>query len=279
MDFGVCMFPTHYSISPAELARAVEERGFECLLFPEHTHIPSSRKSPWPGGRELPKEYIHNLDLFVSLSAAATATRTLKVGSGICLVIERDPILLAKEVASLDFLSGGRVLFGIGGGWNREEMENHGTDFARRWRVLRERVEAMKAIWTQEAASYAGEFVRFEAIWSWPKPAQKPHPPVLVGGDGARTLERVVRYGDEWMPIPRGDFPLAERVKRLDELAAKAGRGRIPVSLFGAPADPKRLERFRREGARRCVFFLPSAGREEALPKLDELAGLARKFA
>ena len=201
MKFGVAMFATDTAIPPAELGKAVEERGFESLLFPEHTHIPASRQSPWPGGGELPPEYFHCMDPFVAMAQAFAVTRNLKCGPGICLLVERDPIVLAKEVASLDHVSGGRVLFGIGGGWNREEMENHGTDYTRRWKLLRERMEAMKAIWTEDEATYHGEFVNFDAIWSWPKPAHKPHPPVLVGGNGARTLQRVVRYGDEWMPL------------------------------------------------------------------------------
>ena len=178
MDFGIAMFATDYAIRPDELARAAEERGFESLWFPEHTHIPASRKSPWPGGPELPKEYWHTHDLFVALAMAAAATKKLKIGSGICLLVERDPIMLAKEVATLDFLSNGRFLFGIGGGWNAEEMANHGTEFSQRWKLLRERIEAMKVIWREDDAAYHGELVDFDPIWSWPKPAQKPHPPI-----------------------------------------------------------------------------------------------------
>ena len=186
MHYGVVMFPTEYSIAPDELARALEERGFESVWFPEHTHIPASRKSPWPGGGELPRDYWSAYDPFVALMAAAGATKRLKLGTGICLVIERDPITTAKEVATLDRLSGGRVLFGIGGGWNAEEMENHGTEWKSRWRLLRERVLAMKEIWTKREAEFHGEFVRFDKIWSDPKPRQKPHPPMIIGGDGAR---------------------------------------------------------------------------------------------
>jgi probable F420-dependent oxidoreductase len=185
MDTGVAIFPTHDAISPADVARLAEERGHESLFFPEHTHIPADRQSPWPGGSELPRKYAHTFDLFVAATAAVTVTSRLRVGSGICLVIERDPITTAKEVASVDYLSGGRFEFGVGAGWNREEMANHGTDPRRRMDLLRERVEAMKAIWTQDEASYAGEYVKFERIWSWPKPAQRPHPPVLIGGNGA----------------------------------------------------------------------------------------------
>ena len=168
MKFGIYIFPTDYSAGPAQIGRAVEERGFESLFFPEHTHIPASRETPFPGGGDLPREYSHSLDPFVALTAAAAVTTTLKVATGICLVIERDPITLAKQVATLDVVSGGRFLFGIGGGWNREEMENHGTDYTRRWKRLRESIEAIKTIWSEEEASYDGEFVRFERIWSWP---------------------------------------------------------------------------------------------------------------
>src|SRR5215510_3238680 len=188
------MFPTRYSIGIVELARAVEERGFESLFVPEHTHIPTSRRSPWPGGADLPPEYRETLDPFLALTAAATVTERIRLGTGICLVVERDPITTAKEVATLDLLSGGRFLFGIGGGWNREEMENHGTDPKQRFKVMRERVLAMKEIWTKEEPSYRGRFVRFDPIWSWPKPVQRPHPPILIGGSGDRVLERVVEY-------------------------------------------------------------------------------------
>jgi probable F420-dependent oxidoreductase len=179
---GLTMFPTDYAIHPGELAAAAEERGFESLWFAEHSHIPASRESPWPGGAELPQMYYDVADPFVALSMAAQATTTLKIATGICLVIQRDPIQTAKSVASLDALSGGRFLFGVGGGWNREEMANHGTAFEGRWKLLRERIEAMKAIWTQDPASYEGEHVSFEAIVANPKPAQKPHPPIHVGG-------------------------------------------------------------------------------------------------
>lgn len=277
MKFGLTMFPTDFSIDPASLAKAAEERGFESLFFPEHSHIPASRKSPWPGGAELPPEYFHCLDPFVALGAAAAVTSNLKLGTGICLVIERDPISMAKEVATLDYISGGRVLFGIGGGWNREEMENHGTDWRRRWVLLRERIEAMKAIWTEDEASYAGEFVNFEKIWSWPKPITKPHPPVIVGGNGERTLERVVRYGDEWMPLGRGDADYKDRITELEDLAAKAGRGRIPVGIFIAPTQPEKLAVIREQGVDRAIFMVPSAKEDEVMPKLDRLTELVRQ--
>ncbi|TET99788.1 MAG: LLM class F420-dependent oxidoreductase [Dehalococcoidia bacterium] len=280
MKFGVIMFPTDYAIGPGELARAVEERGFESLLFPEHTHIPTSRRTPWPGGAELPRDYYHILDPFVASAAAAAATERLRIGTGICLVIERDPITLAKEVASLDLISGGRFLFGIGGGWNLEEMENHGTNPAQRWKLLRERVLAMKAIWVEDEAEFHGEFVNFDPIWSWPKPVQKPHPPILVGGDGPHVLQRVVEYGDGWMPIPgRSQTPLPERIAELNRLAAEAGRGPIPVSVYGAQPLPEVIQQYAEAGVERCVFWLPAAPAEEALPFLDRWAELARTFA
>ena len=280
MKFGVTMFPTDYSISPIELASAVEERRFESLFFPEHTHIPTSRRTPWPGGAELPREYSHTLDLFVALAAAATATEHLLIGTGICLVVERDPITLAKEVASLDYICRGRFLFGIGGGWNREEMENHGTNPVQRWKLLRERVLAMKAIWTEDEAQFHGDFVNFDPIWSWPKPVQKPHPPILVGGDGPGTLQRVVEYGDGWMPIVgRGQTSLFERIAELNRLATEAGRGHIPVSIYGTPPRPEAIEQYVDLGVERCIFWLPAASTKEVLPLLDRYAELVDRFA
>src|SRR3954451_8642975 len=222
MDFGVGYFPTHDGIGPGALARLVEERGQDALVFAEHTHIPASRESAWPGGGDLPPKYWHCYDLFVALTAAAEATTRLRIGSGICLVIERDPIVTAKEVASIDHLSGGRFEFGVGAGWNREEMANHGTDPRQRMAVMRERVEAMKAIWTQEEASYSGDHVSFERIWSYPKPAQRPHPPVLVGGDGPTVLDHA--------------SPSATRVFRPPATSTRSGGG----STSCAPAPTAR---------------------------------------
>ena len=187
MEFGVAIFPTHNAIRPDDVARLAEERGHESLFFPEHTHMPADH-SPHPSGQPLPYRYSHTFDLFVAVTAAVTATSRLRVGTGVCLVIQRDPIITAKETASADYLSGGRFEFGVGAGWNREEMANHGTDPRKRMAVLRERVEAIKAIWTTDEASYSGEFVQFDRIWSWPKPAQRPHPPVIVGGEGPTVL-------------------------------------------------------------------------------------------
>ena len=257
MKFGVAIFPTLQVQPPGEIARMAEDRGFGCLLFPEHTHIPASRESAWPGGAELPAYYAGTYDPFVACTAAAVATERLLIGTGICLVIERDPIVTAKEVASVDVLSGGRFLFGVGAGWNVEEMRNHGTDASPRFGVMRERLEAMKAIWTEDEASYSGKYVSFERIWCWPKPAQKPHPPVLVGGNGARVLDRVLAFGDEWMPNRMSDEDLAARIAELGVRASEVGRGRIPVTVVGAPPDPGRIEAIARAGADRVVFWLP----------------------
>ena len=257
MKFGVAIFPTHEVQSPGEIARMAEERGFECLLFPEHTHIPASRESAWPGGSELPAYYARTYDPFVACTAAAAATERLLIGTGICLVIERDPIVTAKEVASVDVLSGGRFLFGVGAGWNVEEMRNHGTDASRRFGVMRERIEAMKAIWAEDEASYSGRYVSFDRIWCWPKPAQKPHPPVMIGGNGARVLDRVLAFGDEWMPNRMSDDDLAARIAELGVRASEAGRGRIPVTVVGFPADAARIEALARIGVDRIVSWLP----------------------
>src|SRR6266446_3811222 len=239
MKYGVLMFQTDYAIRPDELAIAAEERGFESVFFPEHTHIPASRKSPWPGGGELPKEYWHTHDLFVALAYAAAVTKKIKVGSGICLVVERDPILTAKEVASVDFLSNGRLIFGIGGGWNAEEMENHGTAFKTRWKLLREKVEAMKAIWAQDAAEYHGEFVNFDPIWCYPKPVQKPHPPIILGSSTEQGLERVVKYCDGWIPNARAFKHLPAMVRDLRSRAEKVGRRpeEVSISVLGVQGD------------------------------------------
>jgi len=279
MKYGVFQFATDYAMRIDELARAVEERGFESLFVPEHTHIPKSRRSPWPGGPNLPREYWHTLDPFVSLAVAAAVTSRIKVGTGICLVIERDPITLAKEVASLDHVSQGRLLFGIGGGWNAEEMEHHGTDFASRWRLLRERIAAMKAIWTQDEPEYHGKFVDFEPIWSWPKPVQKPHPPILVGGNGANARQRAVDFDGHWMPIVSRE-DVAEGLADLRRRAERAGRdpAAVTLSLFGARPDAARLAAWRDIGVERVVFALPSEGRDRVLPLLDQQAALMRSI-
>jgi probable F420-dependent oxidoreductase len=256
MEIGVAMFATHDAIGPAQLARLAEEHGYDSLYFPEHSHIPASRLSPYGGGGELPRKYLHTYDLFVALTAAATATTKLRVGSGICLVVQRDPIHTAKAVASIDQLSGGRFDFGVGAGWNREEMENHGTDPRVRMAVMRERIEAMKAIWTHDEASYSGQYVKFERIWSWPKPQQRPHPPVVVGGGGAGVLDRVLSFGDAWMPT----FQAPNILERARQLTDRASRP-IDLMLMGVPADPQVIEAYEKAGFRRILHWLPSAGR------------------
>ncbi|MEU4221253.1 LLM class F420-dependent oxidoreductase [Actinoplanes sp. NPDC026623] len=266
MEFGVGYFPTHDGIGPGALARRVEERGQDALFFPEHTHIPASRESPWgDGSRELPDKYAHCYDLFVALTAAAAATSTLRIGSGVCLVVERDPIITANEVASVDHLSGGRLEFGVGAGWNREEMANHGTDPRTRMALLGERVEAMQAIWTQDEASYSGRFVNFDRIWSWPKPAQRPWPPVLVGGAGPTVLDRVLAWGDGWFP----QWHDPDLFARIAELEARADRP-IEVQVLSVPAQPKALEQLANAGVRRASYWLPSAPWDVVEPRLEK---------
>ena len=272
MLIGVSMFATDYAIQIDDLAREAEARGFESLWVPEHTHIPSSRRTPWPGGAELPKEYSHTYDPFVALMFAAAVTNTIKIGTGICLVIERDTITMAKEIASLDRLSGGRFLFGVGGGWNAEEMEHHGTAFKTRFRKMVEQVQALKTIWTQDEAEFHGDFVNFDALWSWPKPLQQPHPPIFLGGETSYTLQRVVDYCDGWLPRSRRPELILQGIGELGERAAKAGRDMktISVTASGAPGDPKLVDSYREAGCDRCIFSLPSAERDTVLPLLDK---------
>jgi len=274
MKFGVAIFPTDYAISMAELAPAAEQLGFESLWVAEHSHIPVSRLSPYPAGGELPKHYFHTMDPFVALTVAAMATKTIRVATGICLLIQRDPIHTAKEVASVDHISNGRFIFGVGAGWNREEMADHGTEFRTRFKLLRERVEAIKAIWTQDEAEYHGDLMSFGPMWSWPKPVQKPHPPILLGGSGPKVLERVVRYADGWMPN-RGNA--IERIPELHELARAAGRGPIPVSFYPKP-EASEIERLAAAGVERCIYYVPPDGRDQALAKLEELAHMIRPY-
>jgi probable F420-dependent oxidoreductase len=278
MRFGVAIFATDYAIRPDELARELEQRGFESLWLPEHTHIPASRRTPYPAGGDLPKEYWHTYDPFLSLAAAASVTTRLRLATGVCLVIERDPITTAKEVATLDHLSNGRFIFGVGGGWNVEEMENHGTQFKTRWRLLRERVLAMKEIWTKDEAEFHGEFVNFDPIWSFPKPAQKPHPPILMGGDGPTTFDRVVEYCDGWMPIGFRLGNLEEKIAALRRKAEEAGRdpASISISIFGAKPDRKALDSMERAGVERAIFMAPPESRDKILPLLDQYMGLMR---
>jgi probable F420-dependent oxidoreductase len=274
MKFGIAIFPTDYAITMSELAPWVEQAGFESLWVAEHSHIPTNRLTPHPSGVELPRMYSHTLDPFIALTAAALSSKTLKVGTGICLVVQRDPIDTAKQVASLDQLSNGRFLFGIGGGWNREEMADHGTAFEGRWTLLRERTEAMKAIWTQDEAEYHGKTVDFGPMWCWPKPVQRPHPPVLLGGNGPNTLKRVVAYADGWMPNRAAAL---ERIPELRRLAEEAGRGHIPVTVY--PKDsPAAIDEAAAAGVERCIFYVPADGRAAALTKLDGLARLIAPY-
>jgi probable F420-dependent oxidoreductase len=276
MHLGVFMFATDYAIRIDDLARACEDRGFESLFVPEHTHIPTSRKTPWPGGAPLPEDYWHTFDPFVSLMAAAAVTKRLKVGTGICLVIERDTIVLAKEVASLDALSNGRFLFGIGAGWNREEMENHGTAYETRFSKLREQVLAMKEIWTRDEPEFHGKYVSFDPIWSWPKPAQQPHPPVLLGGGTPKTRQRVVDYCDGWLPIGMDQKAVLEGIADIERRAEAAGRSMstLSISVFGARPDRATLDAYENVGVERVLLRLPSAGRDQTLELLDQYAKL-----
>lgn len=279
MKFGITIFPTAESAQPVQLAREVEARGFESLWFPEHTHIPVSRQTPYPAGGDLPDEYRRIYDPFVALTAAAVVTERLLIGTGICLIVERDPITTAKEVATIDRISGGRFMFGIGAGWNLEEMANHGTDPERRFGLMRERVAAMKEIWGAEEAAFHGKQVDFDPIWSWPKPMQRPHPPILVGGNSDGALARAVKIADEWIPNPETRLSaLAERIGELQRLAQEAGRERMPVTFYGVKPDPASLERYREAGVDRAIFYLPPRPLDELQELLDHYMELAGTF-
>ncbi|TAJ39115.1 MAG: LLM class F420-dependent oxidoreductase [Reyranella sp.] len=281
MRVGVFYFPTDYGIDIAELARALEERGFDSLFVPEHTHIPLSRKTPFPTGGELPKRYSHTHDPFVGLAFAAAATRKLKIGTGILLVPQHEPIATAKAIASLDQLSGGRFVFGIGAGWNQDEMENHGVGYATRYKQMREHVLAMKALWTEEAGSFHGEFVNFDPAWSWPKPAQRPHPPILLGGETDHTLKRVVDYCDGWFPRPRSGFEASTAVDRLKRMAESVKRdpATLTVTVFGAPPEAAALAAYEKAGIPNALLAIPDLGRDEILRHLDTIAPLAKAHA
>ncbi len=272
MQFGVHFAPTDMTIDVRELGRMVEAAGFESIFFPEHTHLPAYGTSVHPSGPEMHDRLRRFLDPFIALTAVAGVTQRLLLGTGVCLLPEHDPITLAKQIATLDLLSGGRVLFGIGAGWNREELRHHGTDPAARWAVMRERALAMKRIWTQEIAEFHGQYVDFGPIWQWPKPVQRPHPPILVGGEGPRVLERVLEYGDAW--APNAEPGIAERIGELQEMAASRGRERIPVTVMHVAPDLDEIARYAAAGATRCLFTLPSGDRavvEETLARLTTL--------
>jgi len=280
MKFGASMFFTDYSMAPTELARALEDRGFDIVWAPEHSHIPLSRKTPFVLGGDLPKRYYDVMDPFVTLTAAAMATKTLKIGTGVCLIAQRDPIQTAKLVASIDRVSGGRFVFGVGNGWNQDEMENHGTDFSTRHKRARENIEAMQAIWTEDAAEYHGEFVDFGPMVSNPKPVQHPWPPILVGGAFPYSARRAVRYGDGWMPqVTAGSpTPLAELIPRFRQMAAEAERDPMgfDISIGGQPEDVELIKRYQDLGVNRVSTSLPSETAETILPVLDRWAAIIR---
>ena len=265
MELGVFFFATDYSIDIAELAVELEQRGFTTLLQPEHTHIPASRKTEWPGGGDLPREYYCTYDPFVALSFAAAATKTLKIGTGICLLPQRDPIVTAKNIASIDKLSGGRFVFGIGGGWNLDEMENHGVEHKSRFRQMREHVLAMKQLWTEETGEFHGEFVNFDPAYAEPKPTQRPHPPIILGGETDYTLKRVVEYCDGWLPRGRGGFDPAESKQRLTAMAESADRdpSSLTITVFGAPADRVKLDKYQEAGIDCALLHMPTIDRDD----------------
>ena len=276
MDIGVFIFDTDYSVDISILAKELEARGYESLFVPEHTHIPTSRKSPFPGGGDLPRQYSHTLDPFISLGFAAAATERLNVGTGICLLPQREAIVTAKSVASLDLMSKGRFVLGLGGGWNMEEMEDHGVKYNRRFAMMKERVLAMKSLWIDEEAEFSGEFVNFEKSWSYPKPYQKPHPPILLGGETDYTLKRVVDYCDGWFPRGRGGFDPTESANRLKNMADGVGRdiNTLSISVFGAPPKPEVLDSYRKAGINRALFALPSEDKGSVFKILDNFQHL-----
>ncbi len=279
MHHGILHFPTAGSIPFPELAREAEARGLESLWIAEHSHVPAVRRTPFPAGGELPQYYYETLDPFVALAAAAAVTSRIRLATGVCLVIQRDPIHTAKEVASLDVLSGGRVIFGVGAGWLIEEMRNHGTDTGRRFGILRERVEAMKAIWTQEPAEYHGQHVNFDPLHQQPKPVQKPHPPIHVGGGWPGAAKRAVAWADGWAPLPRPDGSgIVDKLPLLRELEAEAGRapGAVALSVYNAPTDAGQLAQYRDAGVARVLYQVPSLPRDDVMPLLDRFATLAR---
>ncbi len=278
MKFGGAMFFTDYSMSAAELAQALEERGFESVWAPEHSHIPVSRKTPYPGGGDLPKEYYDAMDPFVTLTAAGAATKSLKLGTGVLLVQQRDVIQTAKLVASIDQVSNGRFLFGVGGGWNQDEMENHGTVYPSRFKRMRESVEAMKEIWTKTKAEYHGEFVNFDPMMAWPKPVQKPHPPVIVGGAWPHAARRAIRYGDGWIPlVGRNDLPNV--LPEFKKMAQEAGRdpSSIELTAWGAPDDADAIKRFADLGISRVVTTFRPEKTDAVMPAIERWTKLMRQ--
>ena len=276
-QFGITMFPTDTAIGPVEVARAVEERGLDSLFFPEHTHIPASRATPFPGGGELPEMYWRAHDPFVALGAASAATERIRLGTGICLVIERDPITLAKEIASLDTISNGRAIIGIGAGWNREEMENHGADYRNRWAVVREKILAMREIWNNDEAEFHGTHVDFDPLWSYPKPIQDNGPPIWIGANSKWVFDRVADYADGWMPI--GGLGSGNMARLKDAVEARGRRVEdIDLALFGAPADAGDVRGRIGQGFDHVIFVVPPAKEDVVLPLLDRYAAVVAEI-
>ncbi|WP_028922411.1 LLM class F420-dependent oxidoreductase [Pseudonocardia acaciae] len=272
MKYGIATFVTDESIHPGRLGAALEERGFDSLFLAEHSHIPVSRESPFPAGGELPRRYYRTLDPFVALTAAAATTSELLLATGIALIPQRDVIHLAKQVASLDQVSGGRAALGVGTGWNLEEMRNHGADPRTRGALTNERLAALKLIWTREQAEFHGEHVDFDPIFSWPKPVRRPHPPIYVGGETGPALDRLARYGDAWLPRPHTP---PERIVQVREWLAERGRTDVPVTVFGIGPDPETVAGYAEAGVERVTFLLRTRPESETLAELDELARLA----
>lgn len=280
MDFGIFMGPTDESIRVDTMAAAVEELGFDSYWVPEHSHIPVEGVTPWAGGGELPRGYKRGLEPWVALAAAAAATSRILLGTGCTLVPEHDPIHLAKRIATVDLLSGGRVLVGVAAGWHMKELANHGIDPADRWEIMQDRTEAMRAIWMSDEPEYHGSHVDFDPIWQWPKPVQQPHPPILVGGNHKRGMRHTVAYGDGWMPfVGREQLPMADRLEQLNEMAAAAGRDPIPATVFGVRAEHDHVEQYLVPGVERIVIRLGPGPAEEVLPQLGQAATLAAQYA
>lgn len=282
MHLGIVSYNTEYGIRPDDCAREAEARGFESIWYPEHTHIPVSRRTPFPLGGDLPEQYKHFMNLFVSMTAGAMVTRHIRIGAGVCLLMQHDPIIAAKAVATIDYLSGGRVLFGVGGGWNVEEMANHGTAYADRWHILRERVAAMKALWSEEEAAFHGEFVDFDPVWCYPKPLQRPHPPVYLGAVSKAGLKRVVAWCDGWLLVDPQDGTLERASAELSALCAERGRdpATIALTVFAtSPLDRALLDRYAAAGVARVVSFLPPDSSAAALATMDAAARFVTAYA
>ncbi|OBK70203.1 LLM class F420-dependent oxidoreductase [Mycobacterium sp. 1274761.0] len=274
MKFGISTFVNDDTIDTVTLARAIEERGFDSLMIAEHTHIPASRQTPYPMGGELPPHYYRTLDPFVTLAAAAAVTSTIELVTGIALLIQRDPIITAKEAASIDLISGGRFVFGVGAGWNIEELRHHGTDPKTRGALLDERIEAIVALWTREPAEYHGRYVDFEPSYLRPKPVQKPHPPILIGGDSDATVKRVIRHKAGWISNPS---PVEALKKRIGQMRAGAHHD-VPLAMFGAPVKPDYWKAVEDLGFGHVGVLLPTVPTDESLKLLDEYAAAVDQY-